>query len=168
MGLMSRCSAQDSWGEMEEAAKERFADGLCLALSEDQRRTGAIYLWGYVAEMVLKVAYYRVRGLGPADETSAELRGMRDRARFLGSPWTGGHSRHRAQDLAYLLVCERRARRRALDPYLAQELQGHAQTIAAHWSENLRYRNVDAASNELEEFFNSVDWLLTNRVLFWS
>jgi hypothetical protein len=168
MALLSRCSAYDSWGEMEQAAEERHIDGLCLATSDDRRSTGAIYLLGYVAEILIKLAYYRVRGLARNDPVAGELRDMRNRAQLLGSPWTGGQSRHQVQDLAYLLVYERRARGRALDPYFAQVLQGHAQTIAAHWSEVLRYRDVTATDGELADLYRSVDWLLVNSVLLWT
>jgi hypothetical protein len=44
------------------AARQRYQDG--LACAGGGRRTGAIYLWGYSAEMALKAAYFTLTGVG--------------------------------------------------------------------------------------------------------
>ena len=54
-GLRARCQP-DSIREFRAAARQRFQDGLTAAAGE--RRTAAIYLWGYAAEMTLKAAYF--------------------------------------------------------------------------------------------------------------
>ena len=55
--LLNRC-APDSIREFRAAARQRFEDGRALAMAD--RRTTAIYLWGYSAEMTLKAAYFAV------------------------------------------------------------------------------------------------------------
>src|ERR1700680_4886229 len=52
--------------EFRASAQQRFHDALALAAAG--RRTGAIYLWGYSAEMILKAAYFTVMGIA---ETAA-------------------------------------------------------------------------------------------------
>ena len=59
--LLDRCSLDDSIREYRAAARQRFDDALAMALQ--WRRTGAIYLWGYTAEMILKAAYFSLIGL---------------------------------------------------------------------------------------------------------
>jgi hypothetical protein len=57
--LPQRCNP-DSIAEFRRAAKQRYFDGLELATNN--RRTAAIYLWGYTAEMLLKAAYFELIG----------------------------------------------------------------------------------------------------------
>ena len=63
--LLERCGP-DSIREFRSAGRQRFDDGLALAAVG--RRTGAIYLWGYAAEMILKSAYFSVVGLDESAE----------------------------------------------------------------------------------------------------
>ena len=51
----------DSVREFRASARQQFQDGLALAAAG--RRTGAIYVWGYCAEMLLKAAYFSVTGV---------------------------------------------------------------------------------------------------------
>src|SRR5262249_13564728 len=53
------------------AAQQRFDDGLACAAAG--RRTGAIYLWGYSAEMTLKAACFTLTGI--AETTYLTLAG---------------------------------------------------------------------------------------------
>ena len=59
--LLARCRP-DCIDEFRQAAESRFNDGLQLAAQG--RRLGAIYLWGYGAEMAVKAAYFSFVGLG--------------------------------------------------------------------------------------------------------
>src|SRR5436309_1473478 len=60
--------------EFEFAADARYADAIRLA--DGDRRAGAIYIFGYVVEMVLKVAFLRLVGHGDEDPiTTSTLRG---------------------------------------------------------------------------------------------
>jgi hypothetical protein len=51
----------DSIAEFLLAARQRYDDGLTLA--SHGRRTGAIYVWGYAAEMLLKASFFRLIGV---------------------------------------------------------------------------------------------------------
>lgn len=50
----------DSIAEFRAAAGQRFLDGEAAAAGN--RRTAAIYLWGYAVEMIIKAAYFQVDG----------------------------------------------------------------------------------------------------------
>jgi hypothetical protein len=81
--LLDRCNP-DSIQEYRAAARERFHDG--LAMAGRGRRTGAIYLWGYAAEMFLKAAYFSVIGTPETRSLTwgADLRPAILRGRGLG------------------------------------------------------------------------------------
>jgi G3E family GTPase len=151
---------------MESAALQRYFDGLSLATSESDRFTGALYVLGYTAEILVKTAYYRVRGAGPADDVAAELRGMPARARYLGLDWQG--NRHNLENLAELLVNERAFGGFAMDALFAAEFQAHVSNVGAHWSEVLRYKGTVAFESELVAVFESVEWLVDNHAQLWS
>src|SRR5205085_11501029 len=57
-----------TWPELEEAAEQRFWDGFVLAAGSEPRPTGAIYVLGYVAELVLLVMWCRIIDADPARE----------------------------------------------------------------------------------------------------
>src|SRR5437660_8473472 len=61
------------------AAGARHREAIRLAVSG--HRLGAIYLYGYVAEMLLKAAYFRLRGWGPHTPiTHSDMTAARSRA----------------------------------------------------------------------------------------
>src|SRR5580700_8242529 len=84
--LLDRCNP-DSIREYRAAARKRFDDA--FALAGRGRRTGAIYLWGYSAEMVLKAAYFSLNGLPETRNLTwgADLRPAINRGRGLGIAW---------------------------------------------------------------------------------
>lgn len=101
--LLARCHP-DSIREFRAAARERYTDGLELA--GRGRRTGAIYLWGYAAEMTLKAAYFSLLGSAEAEELDwgRHLRPAIQRGRGLGIPWPGRGEGHNVRAWAELLV----------------------------------------------------------------
>lgn len=144
---------------MEWAAEERFYDGLDLATGREGRRMGAIYLFGYVAEMLLKAASAREGGLGETDNIVENwLCQARKHAQ-----WTKGANLHDLVSWLTLLLHQRKARGVPLDSAFAGNLQKHILTLASHWQETLRYKYTGAEEAELDEVFQSVDWLVANR-----
>jgi len=166
MTLISRVSNFDTWAELQRAADERYWDGMSLATDPEDRRCGALYLWGYVAEMLLKVAYYRIRSVPYGEDLRNELAGMRDRALALGFTWRGNW--HNLESLVSLLIQERSTRGRPLDAYFAEELRHHIDAIAENWSETLRYKDVRALPEETALVFRSLDWLRSHVTELWS
>lgn len=150
----------ETWPGLHSAVQERFWDGFELATSAQARHAGAIYLLGYVAEMLLKVAFFRVTGFPPGQ--SVTLRGIWKHPAFLGK------NMHALDGLADVLIAERATRGRALDPVFAGQLKTSVLTVASHWQETLRYRHTPAMQTELAEVYRNVDWLLVNANLLWS
>lgn len=94
--------------EFRASATQRFQDALALAIGG--RRTGAIYLWGYCGEMLLKAAYFSVIGLNEnAPITWAgELLPAIDRGKKVFTiPWPNSGKGHNIRAWAELLVQER-------------------------------------------------------------
>jgi hypothetical protein len=152
MALWARASVHPGTrSEMEDAARERFWDGIALACNE-QRETGAVYQWGYVAEMLLKCACLRVRGIA----------GNANVVPFLQSY---GMKHHRLSDLLDDLRIARIMAARPFDPVLDGALRAHVDTLSQNWDVLLRYRSVRATETELSEVYASVDWLILNYAL---
>src|SRR5438105_6456634 len=79
MPLIARLSPHHTIREFRAAAGLRFREGRRLALAGD--RLAAIYLWGYTAEMLLKAAYFRLRGWLPSQPiTMIDIRNARQYA----------------------------------------------------------------------------------------
>jgi hypothetical protein len=150
----------ETWSTLHAAAEARFWDGLDLATSEAGRHTGAIYVLGYVAEMVLKVAVFRLHGVPPYADLSPHRRGI------LNTYST--RRRRNLHDLevwAEVLIDLRAIRGIPLDPGFAAQLRINVAVLVSHWKEGLRYRHTQATSRELREVFEGIDWLFTNRSL---
>ena len=62
----------ETWLNMEQAAEQRYWDGMALATSDTGHETGAVYLLGYTAEILLKTACFRTAGIGPQDNLWAK------------------------------------------------------------------------------------------------
>ena len=149
----------ETWPAMEAAAEERFLDGLALASGTENRTTGAIYLFGYTAEMLLKVAYFRFTNV-PRHENLRGRRGALDKAQNHAA-WHG-RNLHDLVGWMNLLLDERAAQNRALDIPTAGLLQLHVRVLDGHWREVLRYKQTPATITEMDEVYTSVDWLRTN------
>jgi len=154
MGLVARLSNEEpaeTWAVLHRAAEERFRDGMELATGHWERLTGAIYLFGYVAEMILKVAIFRTRNWSGQHPINIS--------------WFKNYASHKCYNLhdidglANLLIDERRSNNNPFDPVFAAELVHNAKTVSANWRETLRYRSIAAQHAELSEVFQSVEWL---------
>lgn len=151
----------ETWPGMEQAAEARFWDGFTLAAGDSDNQTGSIYLLGYVVEMLLKTAYFRVTHVGMGENIAPHLQGARTHAL-----WQRGNL-HNLRSWIALLNDIRFAQGMAWDVVTATIIESHVLTVAAHWSESLRYTSVSATRTELDEVFASAEWLLTNRELLW-
>jgi hypothetical protein len=159
--LPDRCNP-DSIREFRLAAKERLHDGLCMAGAG--RRTAAVYLWGYVAEMTIKAAYFEVMGFMAAQTIAINhLHGAKAYAAGLGIAWKGGNF-HSVESWAELLVGVRGLQPgwAYADPTLAGQVLGNARAIACLWTETLRYRKNLAYPFEANRAREAAEWFLSN------
>lgn len=126
-------------------------------------RTAAIYLWGYVAEMTLKAAYFSFTGLTEGSEitVAGHIRPAiaRGKAAPLRIAWPGGG--HNVRAWAELLVGVR-----AMDPTTAytpdieERVQSSGQRIGHLWRETLRYHKNRAYLYEVQQVHSATEWLL--------
>jgi hypothetical protein len=160
--LLARCQP-DSIREFRAAARRRFDDAQELA--GRGRRTGAVYLWGYAAEMTLKAAYFSLAGLGEADVLTwpGHLRPAIARGRSLGVAWPTPGEGHNVRAWAELLVTVRApAPARAYPVPFGQEVQRYGQRLGHLWRETLRYRKNHAYPHEVRQVREAAEWFLTH------
>ena len=151
----------ETWPLMELAAEQRYWDGLALALADSGSETGALYLLGYVAEMLLKTAYFRIAGVPSGDDIAPSLKAASN-----NSAWLGGNL-HNLRSWVALLNAIRFAQGNPWDVLTAAAVERHVLTIDSHWRESIRYTAFAATSAELEEVLTSVDWLHNNYDTLW-
>lgn len=158
--LLNRCQP-NSISEFRDAARQRANDAQVLVAAE--RRTAAVYLWGYVAEMTLKASYFAVIGFTDAQPiTLPDLHAARLSAPGLGVAPFG--NLHDIRGWAELLVATR-----ASLPGYAYPIPGFGNTIVSvglrvhsRWRESLRYHKNVAYEHELAHVQTASQWLLAN------
>jgi hypothetical protein len=161
--LLDRFQAE-SIREFRASAPQRFDDGLALAAAG--RRTGAIYLGGYAAEMTLKAAYFSLIGLAetvpitwPGHIQPAINRG---RNPPFGIAWPTQGAGHNVRAWAELLVAERALSPAAYPGPFAREVQRCGQRIGQLWRETLRYHQNFAYLYEVRQVREAAEWLLVH------
>jgi hypothetical protein len=149
--------------EFRAAAFQRFHDG--LALAGRGRRTGAIYLWGYTAEMVLKAPYFSLF-LADTDPITwaGHLLPAINRGRTVHLiAWLVQGQGHNVRAWAELQVAERAAMPgRAYIASDARQIQVCGQRIGLLWGEALRYHKNVAYPHEVTQVRLAAEWLLVH------
>lgn len=158
--LLGRCQP-DSILEFRLAARERLADGRAAAAAG--RRTAAVYLFGYAAEMTLKAGYFNAIGFPPAQViTAGNLRGAAASAPSFGFLWTG--NLHSLSSWSELLV-RTRGRTPGLsypDPRFGDAVLRQVRPLEGTWAETLRYHRNVAYAHEVDLLEQAAGWLLAN------
>ncbi len=160
--LLDRCHP-DSIREFRVAARQRFDDA--LAMAGRGRRTGAIYLWGYTAEMTLKAVYFSLIGLAETAVITwkAHLQPAINKGKGMGMAWPAQGAGHNVRAWAELLVGVRAlSATTAFVPPFGLEVQRHGQRIEELWRETLRYRKNHAYLYETKQVREAAEWLLVN------
>jgi hypothetical protein len=137
-------------------------------LVEAGRRTAAIYLFGYVVEMTLKVAFLRLVGHDEDQPiTTAILRGYAgtsptSTARTLGLPGTA--NLHDLASWADLIVAYRADRQLVYtDPELGETMLANTLIVHERWVETIRYHANVAYLHELARVQQACGWILEHR-----
>jgi hypothetical protein len=160
--LLHRCRP-DSIREFRAAARQRYQDGLSLASTG--RRTGAIYLWGYTAEMILKAAYFSLIGIADAAPLtwSAHIQPAIIQGRSLSIPWPPHGAGHNVRAWAELLVTARAASAATAFPAaFSRAVQRRGQRIEQLWRETLRYHKNEAYAYEMTQVREAAEWFLVH------
>ncbi len=122
------------------AAGERLADAECLR--DSARFAGALYLLGYVAEMQLKAALWRLLKL----PETADWRELAGRARAVAGHSLGVVEADGGHSLKYwmlVLIVLLRRDPKAGTRELAKAMAGRVQRIHDDWTVELRYSALD-------------------------
>ncbi len=136
------------------AAKELLARGEWDA---------AIYLFGYVAEMTLKVAYFLYIGNRSTDSVVAMLAP----ARSEGVRLTLGidhESYHSLRFWSELLQATRQEDNLALPSGIGADLVRHVAVLYSNWKVDMRYHPNRATQAQAQKVADAAEWLFNNRV----
>jgi len=139
------------------AAEVRLADGDALALAG--HRTGAIYLWGYAAEMCLKAWYFEVIAFDRRRRiVMADFRSADGRAKSLGTKNLGKF--HGLVAWAELIRAECSYLVRPLANWFGNQLIAVAQKVQLVWCVDLRYHDNVASAREALLTREAVGWIV--------
>ncbi len=160
--LIERCR-EDSIREFRLAARRRYDEALVLGAAG--QRTGAIYLWGYTAEMILKAGYFSLLGVAEVDSITwrRHLLPAIDRGRLLGIAWPRQVEGHNIRAWAELLVRVRASSPATSYPVpFGREVQRQGQRLEPLWREILRYRKNESYLHEVTQVRKATEWLLVH------
>ncbi len=160
MGLIGRLPKQHSMLEFLSAARQRFEEAKRAAIAGD--RLVGVYLSGYAAEMLLKVAYFRLVGKEPSDLIAVkEMNEAKAKANTLfGIGWK--ENLHDLSRWAELLIEERKFRNVPYRPAFRRRLNVQVDSLRKNWREDLRYRVNRPRQDEVTKVVEVVNWLFAN------
>lgn len=121
-----------------------------------------VYLLGYVAEMVLKTAYFRFR----RESITRDVKDMISFARRNGRSYIAGiadESYHSVLFWAELLRVERQATNRSLPSITDTYLATFSRTVYLNWWIEMRYHPNRVTRFDALEMLEATSWLFDNR-----
>jgi len=151
----------DSIAQFRASACIRNEDAKILA--DSGRGAAAIYLWGYVAEMILKAACFTLLGYRKTQPISMhDLRSAHKLATDIHRiQWSG--SFHDLSRWAQLLIQHSiKLGRGHPDSDFSKDVIEHSERIYERWREIMRYKKNRAYPAETGAVARSTEWLLTN------
>lgn len=150
--------------DFELAAEERFLDA--QELLARGHGTGAAYLAGYVAEMLLKNAIFRFDGARPFDRIYPRLHPAKKWAQksLPGIKFTNFHD---IWFWAHVLRKKRLERGRPLPEAFGQNLMRVAYRINRAWAVDLRYFGFEVSVSFAKRSFEDVAWIKKNHAILW-
>lgn len=143
--------------EMERAAERRYYEGLELLIAG--RTPGGVYLLGYVAECLLKCAYFRLRGVKSTELVKSLLAPARANAKQLFSAPLDHEGFHSIQFWATLLRAERRRRDRPLAKEMDARFVQRCRRLYLNWTVELRYSSVHPDETVARSVLDDASWL---------
>jgi hypothetical protein len=165
MQLRQRLSLRpETLSDFANASEQKFWEGIEVAAAG---HPGAgIYLMGYSAEMMLKVAAFRFDGAALTDFVAPRLAPAK--TWLAGHPWSVHHeSYHSLLFWMTYLRARRVSRGRAFDRRLDGQLVHHVRRLYLVWWVEMRYRPDQATPQEVNRVLNDVAWLRDHFVLLW-
>ena len=146
------------------AADEKYREGISAAKAGHPGV--AIYLHGYLAEMLLKAASFRVDGASLSDRVAPRLAPARN---WLTShPWSVNcEGYHSLEFWTTYLRARRLSQGRALDRNLDGQLVHRSRRLYLVWWVEMRYRPDQATPFEVRRVFDDLTWLREHSVSLW-
>ena len=155
--------APDSVQEFRAAAILRASEAELLAGAGFG--AGAIHLWGYSAEMIIKAAYFSIIGFSAQQRIGHGdlLLAANNTAAALGVVWPPGGKLHNIECWCRLLVAYRNFYHR---PYAVaafqSDLLNRAALLYRSWRETLRYHKNRAYAYETMAVKSAAKWFLAH------
>lgn len=145
--------------QYEVAAGERLLDALALAITDGREASrGSVYLFGYVIEMVLKAAFFRVHGAQPAHPVRLAAIGA-----AVGKKNLGAGDGHNLGLLRDALIAERSRAQLDLPAVVRGELDRRVDRARATWSVDMRYDGSPLPRGVMAAMFEDVSWMFAQR-----
>lgn len=151
--------------ELQLAAAERYWEGVELLVAG--RSAGGRYLLGYVAELLLKCAFFRLTGARLTDPVAGRL----VPARRLGRQLIPGVGDENFQSLRFwgsLLIAHRQRIERPLDAALASRLRQRTRRLYGNWQVELRYHPDVSGELERRSVLEDATWIRDHYTRLWS
>lgn len=150
----------ESINQYEIAAVERLFNGLAVAVCDGRESSrGGAYLFGYVVEMTLKAAFFRVNGANPA----APVR-FSSTAKAVNRSQLSASEAHDIRLLRDALLNERAKHGLLLDPLLTLELNSRTERVSRLWSVDMRYDGSPMPTTDIGQMFEDASWLVSQRL----
>jgi HEPN domain-containing protein len=140
------------------AASSRYEEARYL--SEGGYHLSAVYLAGYAAEMTIGAAYFRlVRKYGPNRELDQQdLQEILRSARILSKLEDKSHP---IDGLANLLIRDKSLLNPpGIEETIGQKLLERVGIIALNWGPRLRYRAIQATTQEADRVLKAARWII--------
>ena len=170
MTLRERYALQpETLQEFELAWELRYAEGRQLIVGQSDQNTVAtgIYLLGYVAEMILKVAYFRFYKPETGNMISSRLFPTRERAKNEGLV-IDDEKFHSLAFWLTMLLYEREQERRPIRPKeLELNLRRRIDRLYQNWWVDMRYRAAPATVQDGLDVLEDVTWLIKHHTHLW-
>ncbi len=147
----------DTVSRLERAAEKRFAEADWLA--EGKHHLAAIYLYGYVAEIVLGSTYFKMKGYNATDPIPREVLDKTLKLARLRSSMSD--KAHPVDGWALLLIEEKaQLYGPAYERRMERLLRERSSLISENWSPKLRYRAIEVGADQVKPVRDSAHWLL--------
>jgi hypothetical protein len=157
-------STDESLQEMELAAEDRYWEGIELLLAG--RVGGGIYVLGYVAEMFLKLACFRLEPVRPTHPVGSFF-GPARKWMEARCPGVDRESYHSLLFWSTYLRDKRRRQGRALAGPLDWQLVRRSRRLYQTWWVEMRYRRDRARAADGRIVYDDVTWVRDHYLLLW-
>ncbi len=144
----------DTVRKLEGAVPWRLQDA--EVLRDAGRRLAAIYLYGYVVEMLVGAAYFRLIEYGLDTDITSRARKLAEKQARQEKLMS--NEPHDLSGWAKLLIVTRQRRSTGFSQSLAMQLRSHADIVYDRWRPSLRYRTLVPTPNDISSVRHSTNW----------